>query len=154
MVTICHISSVFVDSVAVMPRTATVTLPYITAFASAKSAPSVSESEPGSATIGTRKNLSRGAVQRAAPARSLSQTTDSNADHSGAEKLMAIAPASGIKLNAMTVKVCEIDCDTPRARWSRGRCVANTENPVTGMITAAQTMSEENERKNITSPTG
>ena len=39
MVTICHISSVFANSVFVMPRTATVTLPYIIALASANSAP-------------------------------------------------------------------------------------------------------------------
>jgi hypothetical protein len=29
--------------------------------------------------------------------------------------LTATAPASGIMLNAMTLKVCEIDCDRPRA---------------------------------------
>ena len=52
------------------------------------------------------------------------------------------------------MKVCEIDCDKPRAMWSRGRRVAKTERPVIGRTTAAQTTSEENERKNITSPTG
>src|SRR5271166_1643127 len=137
-----------------MPRTATVTLPYITAFASANSAPKVSESAPGWATISTPRKPVKRAVQRAAPAHSLSHTTDSNAENSGAEKLMAMAPASGIKLNAMTVKVCESDCEMPRARWSRGRRVANTENPETGRMTAAQTTSDVNERKNITSPTG
>ena len=40
---------------------------------------------------------------------------DSSAAHSGAEKLIAMAPASGIRLKAITVKVCEIDCDSPRA---------------------------------------
>src|SRR5438270_2769652 len=94
------------------------------------------------------------AVQRADPARSLSHSTDSSADHNGAEKLMAMAPASGIMLTARTVKVCEIDCERPRTRWSRGRLVANTENPTNGSTKAAQTTSEENERKNITSPTG
>ena len=39
IVAICHIRRVLADSVAVMPRTATVTLPYITALASANSAP-------------------------------------------------------------------------------------------------------------------
>ena len=39
MVTICHIKSVLANSVAVMPRTATVTLPYMMALASANSAP-------------------------------------------------------------------------------------------------------------------
>ena len=67
---------------------------------------------------------------------------------------MAMAPASGIRLNAMTVKVCEIDCESPRARWSRGRRVANTDSPVTGRITAAQTKNDDSERNAITSPTG
>jgi hypothetical protein len=57
-------------------------------------------------------------------------------------------------LKAMTLKVCEIDCDRPRAMWSRGRRVANTDSPVNGRMKAAQTTSEENERMNITSPTG
>ncbi len=65
-----------------------------------------------------------------------------------------MAPASGISLNAMTVKVCEIDCDRPRAMCAPGRCVANTARPVTGRMNAAQMTSEKNERKNITSPTG
>ena len=106
------------------------------------------------ATISTPEKPVSSTVQRAGPARSLSQRTESRAAHSGAEKLIAMAPASGIRLNAITVKVCEIDCDSPRAMWAPGRCVANTESPVTGRTTAAQTMSEENERKNITSPTG
>jgi len=38
--------------------------------------------------------------------------------------------------------------------WAPGRRVANTENPVNGRMNAAQTTSEENERKNMTSPTG
>jgi len=84
----------------------------------------------------------------------LSHKTEINADHSGAEKLMATAPASGIMLKAMTLKVCEIDCDRPRAMWAPGRRVANTENPVNGRIKAAHTTSDENERKNMTSPTG
>ncbi len=79
---------------------------------------------------------------------------DSSAANSGAEKMIAMAPASGISQKAMTVQVCEIDCDRPRAMWSRGRCVANTAMPVNGNMTAAQATSETNERKNITSPTG
>ena len=115
IVPICHISSVSGFSVAVMPRTATVTLPYITALPSAKSAPSRSESAPGSATIRTPKKPARRAPHRAIPARSLSQKIAISAENSGAEKLIAIAPASGIMLNAMTDKVWEIDCDKPRA---------------------------------------
>jgi hypothetical protein len=65
-----------------------------------------------------------------------------------------MAPASGIMLTASTVRVCEIDCERPRARWSRGRLVENTESPVNGSTKAEQTTSEENDRKNITSPTG
>jgi len=43
----------------------------------------------GLATISTPKNpASNGGSKRAGPARSLSQITDSSADHSGAEKLM------------------------------------------------------------------
>src|SRR5207244_8818318 len=92
----CHISSVLVDSVAVMPRTATVTLPYMMALPSANSAPSVSESMPGLATTSTPKNPANNAIQRAGPARSLSQTTDNKADHTGAEQLIAMARPSGI----------------------------------------------------------
>ena len=137
-----------------MPRTATVTLPYMMALPSANSAPTWSESAPGLVTMSTPRNPASSTIQRTGPARSLSHTTDSSADHSGAEKLIATAPASGIMLKAMTLKVCEIDCDRPRATWSRGRRVANTDSPVNGRTKAAHTTSEENERMNITSPTG
>src|ERR1700726_3421940 len=142
------------DSVAVIPRTATVTLPYITALASAYRAATWRESAPGLAPMSTPKKPARSAAHRTGPERSLSHKTDSSADHSGAEKLIAMAPASGIRLKARTVKVCEIDCERPRAMWSRGRRVANTETPVNGRTNAAHTTSEENDRKNITSPTG
>ena len=97
IVTICHISSVLVDSVAVMPRTATVTLPYIMALPSANNAPSVSESAPGSATMSTPRKPDTRTVQRTGPARSPSQMIAISAENSGAEKLMAMAPASGIR---------------------------------------------------------
>ena len=77
-----------------------------------------------------------------------------SAAHSGAEKLIAMAPASGIRLKAMTVKVCEIDCDRPRAICAPWRLVANTAKPVTGSTTTAHTTKDEIERKNMTSPTG
>ena len=67
---------------------------------------------------------------------------------------MATAPASGIRLKASTVSVCEIDCDKPRAIWANGLRVPKTERPVIGSITAAQTTSEDSDRRNITSPTG
>src|ERR1700704_4667570 len=152
--TIGHISSVIADSVAVMPRTATVTLPYMTALASANSAPTWSESAPGLATMRTPKKPASSAAQRAAPARSLSHSTDSSADHSGAEKLIAMAPASGIRLNAITVKVWEIDCDRPRAMWSRGLRVANTERPVNGSTKPAHNTSEKTAGKNTPPPPG
>ena len=79
---------------------------------------------------------------------------DSRAANSGAEKLIAIAPASGISQNAITVKVCEIDCDRPRARWSRGRRVANTASAGERQYDGGADDSETKERKNITSPTG
>jgi hypothetical protein len=55
-----------------------------------------------------------------------------------------MAPASGIRLKAMTEKVCEIDCERPRAIWSRGRRVVKTERPVNGRMAAAQATNEEN----------
>ena len=74
-----------------MPRTATVTLPYITALASANSAPIWIESAPGLVTISTPKKPSQQERTSApAPARSLSQRIDRSAAHSGAEKMIAI----------------------------------------------------------------
>jgi hypothetical protein len=35
--------------------------------------------------------------------------------NNGEEKLMAIAPASGIRLNAISRNVCEQPCDTERS---------------------------------------
>ena len=112
-----------------MPRTATVTLPYMTALASANSAPIWNASTPGLVTIITPLNPVSSTHQRTGPARSLSQRIESSAAHNGAEKLIATAPASGIRLTAMTVKVCEIDCDNPRAMCAPGRRVANTAKP-------------------------
>ncbi len=98
-----------------MPRTATVTLPYMIAFASAKRAPSWIELLPGLTTMSTPTKPTSSAPQRAGPARSFSHSTEISPENSGAEKLIATAPASGIKLKAMTVNVCEIACDAPRA---------------------------------------
>ena len=68
-----------------MPRTATVTLPYMMALTSANSAPSVSEFAPGSVTISTPTKPISSAAQRANPARSLSHTIDTKAANSGEE---------------------------------------------------------------------
>ena len=48
--------------------------------------------------MSTPKKPTRSAVQRAKPARSFSQKIDTTAANNGAEKLMAMAPASGIRL--------------------------------------------------------
>ena len=64
------------------------------------------------------------AAPRTKPAGSFSQTIDTSAANNGAEKLIATAPASGIRLKARSNANCEIDCDNPRRRWSRGRRVA------------------------------
>ena len=137
-----------------MPRTATVTLPYMMALPSANRAPIWNASTPGLVTMITPLKPVSSTVQRAGPARSLSQRIESSAAHSGAEKLMATAPASGIRLTAMTVRVCEIDCESPRAICAPGRLVANTARPVIGSISAAHTTRPDSERMNITSPTG
>jgi hypothetical protein len=79
---------------------------------------------------------------------------DTKAANNGAEKLMATAPASGIRLNAIKRQNCEIDCESPRAKWSRGRCVTKAERPLTGKIIAAPAISDANERRQSTSPTG
>ncbi len=137
-----------------MPRTATVTLPYMMALPSANSAPTWNASTPGLVTMTTPLNPVSSTAHRAGPARSLSQRMDRSAAHKGAEKLMATAPAKGIRLTAMTVRVCEIDCDSPRAMWAPGRLVVNTARPLTGSTSAAQTTSPDIERTNITSPIG
>ncbi len=151
---ICHIKRVAVDSVFVMPRTATVTLPYITAFMSAKRAPICSESAPGRVTTMTPEKPTASAAKRGKSPRSLSQTSEMIAANSGAEKLMATAPASGMYQSAMTVKVCETACESPRATCAPGRRVAKAARPVAGNTAAAQTRSELNDRAAITSPSG
>ncbi len=53
----------------------------------------------------TPKKPISNAAQRAGPARSLSQMIATRPVHKGAEKLIAIALASGIRLNASTENV-------------------------------------------------
>jgi len=69
------------------------------------------------------------APQRTGPTASLRNTIDAMVANSGAEKLIATALASGIRLNAITRKVCEQDCDIPRTMWARSRLVRNTARP-------------------------
>ena len=74
--------------------------------------------------------------------------------NSGEEKLIATAPASGIRLNAMTRQVCDRNCENERRTWWRSLRVRNTASPVAGRMNAAHAASETNERVNRTSPTG
>ena len=76
------------------------------------------------------------------------------AENSGAEKPMAMAPAIGISVRAMTVKVCETDCESPRATCAPGLAVANTPHPCVGSTARAQTRSELIERNAMVSPMG
>ena len=76
----CQIISVLADSVLVMPRTATVTVPYITALPSANKAPSVNELRPGLATMTHRRSRSGSAAQRENEARSFSHRIDTRAE--------------------------------------------------------------------------
>jgi hypothetical protein len=54
------------------------------------------------------------AIQRARPTTSLSTSAETRVANNGAEKLIAMALASGIMLNAISRKVCEKPCDTER----------------------------------------
>jgi hypothetical protein len=152
--TIWYIVSVSVDSVAVMPRTPAVTVPYSTAFISANSAPSWNVSVPGLVTIRTPRKPRSSAPQRTAPTFSLSTTADASVANSGAEKLIANALASGIRLNASTISVCAVPCDSARSRWAPGRRVRNTASPLRGRMMSAQIASEASVRTSISSPTG
>ena len=64
--------------------------------------------------MSTPQNPTSSAAQRARPTASLSSSADTNVANSGEEKLMAMAPASGMRLNAMSRKVCEKPCETER----------------------------------------
>ncbi len=94
----------------------------MTALISANRAPSVSESAPGSVTMSTPRKPTTSTAAGAPPARSLSHTMDTNAANSGGEKLMATAPASGIRLKASSSAACENDCDRPRSATGRAEC--------------------------------
>ena len=89
-----------------MPRTTAVTLPNITALAMANSAPSRKLSAPGEATSSTPRKPTISASPRASPILSLSQMAANSVANSGAEKLIAMAPAIGIRLSASTIRHC------------------------------------------------
>jgi len=67
---------------------------------------------------------------------------------------MAVAPASGIRLNAINRNVCEQPCETERSTWWPRRRVRNTASPVCGKMKSAQVRSATDVRVNSTSPTG
>ena len=94
------------DSVWLMPRTAAVTLPYSTALASANSAPMVKLSAPGDTTSSTPQKPTTSARPRARPIGSRSQNAANNVANKGAEKLIAMAPAIGIRLSAIRMQLC------------------------------------------------
>ena len=73
---------------------------------------------------------------------------------SGAEKLIATAPASGISLKAMKIAVIEQSCDSARLTGRRSRSVRTTASPRRGSTMRKHGTSENSERKNATSPTG
>src|SRR5215831_1002952 len=151
---IWYIVNVSVDSVAVMPRTPTVTVPNRIALASANSDPAWNVPMPGEVTSNTPRKPMISAPQRTGPTISLRNTTDATVAKRGAEKLIATALASGIRLNAMTRKVCAHAWETLRSVWSRSRLVRNTASPVTGRITRLEPTSAAAARMNSIWPTG
>ena len=74
--------------------------------------------------------------------------------NSGEEKLMAVALASGIRLKAISSRLCEVVCETARIRCAAGRLVRNTTSPYIGTMNTAQATRPPKARKNSTSPTG
>src|SRR5205085_10048483 len=91
---------------------------------------------------------------RACPTASLSSSVETRVANSGEEKLMAMAPASGIMLNAMSRKVCEKPWDTERSAWCDRRRVRYTASPVCGKMKIEQVTSATAVRVNRTSPIG
>ena len=83
---------------------------------SANNEPVPNASTPGVDTRSTPRKPTISAPQHTGPTTSLSRRIAAMVAKSGAEKLMATALASGIRLKAMTRKACEQDCETPRTR--------------------------------------
>ena len=104
--------------------------------------------------MSTPRKPTSSAAQRVSPTVSLSSSAETSVANSGAEKLMAMAPASGIRLNAISRKVCEKPCETERMTWWERRCVRKAASPVRGRMKSAQAMSATAVRVNSTSPTG
>jgi hypothetical protein len=104
--------------------------------------------------ISTPRNPTASAIQRFTPTGSFRKCSEASVANSGAEKLIAVTPAIGIRPRAMSCSVCETVCDTPRSRCAPGRAVRNTFSPWIGATNAVNRASETKERKNSTSPTG
>ena len=67
---------------------------------------------------------------------SFRNTSEASAANSGAEKLIAVALASGIMLYAISRRVCEVNCDMLRSRCAAGRRVRRTTSPEVGKAKA------------------
>ena len=134
-----------------MPRTAAVTLPSRIALPSANNAPMRKLSAPGPATSSTPQKPTSSAVRRSLPTLSFSHSTAASAANSGDEKLIATAPASGIKPKAMMMQLCAMAWVVLRPKcWPMCR-VWKAENPLRGRINSEQIASEPNDRKHSTS---
>ena len=72
----------------------------------------------------------------------------------GEENMIAVAPASGIRLKAISSMVCEPTCEAARVACARRRRVRNTINPALGRMNAAIVSSATKLRENSTSPIG
>ena len=121
--------SVSVDSVRVMPRTAAVTLPIEHRIAQREHG---ADAETVGAGGGDQQHAGKADGERCAARAadlSLSQSAANSVANSGAEKLIAMAPASGIRLSAMRMQLCATVCVTLRPAWSRSRRVRKTSRP-------------------------
>src|SRR3954465_3590530 len=94
------------------------------------------------------------ATQRARPIDSFRKNSEASVANSGAEKLIAVALASGIIVKAISSSVCEVNCDIERITCATGLRVWNTDIPVVGSAKAENTTNDTSTRLNSTSPTG
>ena len=74
------------------------------------------QSAPGAATSNTPTKPAASAQARAEPTFSLSQIAANSVANSGAEKLMATAPPSGISEKATMIRLCATACVVLRPR--------------------------------------
>ncbi len=91
-----------------MPRTPAVTVPNRMALPSANRAPIWKVSLPGLVTIKTPRKPTTRTMARCRPIASFRKIAEASVANSGEEKLMAVALASGIRLKAISSKLCEV----------------------------------------------